>query len=116
MPRRIADYAASTGWQPLNVVSTIGALLLGVGTIPFLVAVVAALRGPAVAGGDPWEGNSLEWATSSPPPHHNFVSLPPIRSERPVFDERMRRAGLDRDGAPLASPPSGTAPSEPSVG
>jgi len=56
---------------------------------------VLALRRPPTAGPDPWEGNSLEWATSSPPPHHNFVALPPITSERPVFDERMRRQGID---------------------
>ncbi len=101
MPRRIADYLPDTGWGPLNALSTVGALLLAVGTIPFLVAVVAALRKAPDAGPDPWGGNTLEWATSSPPPHHNFVSLPPIRSPRPVFDERMRREGLDADGTPV---------------
>jgi len=95
MPRRIVDYAVSTGWGALNLLSTLGAFLLGLGTIPFLVAVALALRGPATAGDDPWGGNSLEWATSSPPPHHNFRRLPPIRSERPVFDERLARAGID---------------------
>jgi cytochrome c oxidase subunit 1 len=95
MPRRIADYAASTGWGPLNALSTLGAIILGLGTIPFFVAVALALRQPPTAAPDPWEGNSLEWATSSPPPHHNFVALPRITSERPVFDERMRRAGID---------------------
>ncbi len=99
MPRRIADYDPETGWGPLNAVSTVGAVLLGLGTLAIVVAVVEALRRPPEAGPDPWEGNSLEWATSSPPPHHNFVSLPPIRSERPVFDERMRRAGIHPDAA-----------------
>ncbi len=88
MPRRIADYGAATGWQVLNVVSTVGAFLLAVGIVPFLVAVVLALRKPADAPADPWRANSLEWATSSPPPEHNFRSLPPIRSERPVYDAR----------------------------
>jgi cytochrome c oxidase subunit 1 len=92
MPRRIADYGAGTGWEPLNLVSTIGALLLAVGTLPFVVAVWQALRRPPSATDDPWEGNSLEWATSSPPPHHNFDRLPPIRSMRPVFDARMAAA------------------------
>jgi cytochrome c oxidase subunit I len=95
MPRRIADYAASTGWGTLNLVSTFGALIMGIGTIPFFLAIALALRQPPSAGPDPWEGNSLEWATSSPPPHHNFVALPRVTSERPVFDERMRRAGID---------------------
>jgi cytochrome c oxidase subunit I len=95
MPRRIADYAASTGWGTLNAISTVGAVIMGLGTIPFFLAIALALREPPTSGPDPWEGNSLEWATSSPPPHHNFVALPRITSERPVFDERMRRAGID---------------------
>ena len=80
MPRRIVDYPDDRGWAELNLVSTIGALLLAAGMVPFLAAVVLALRRPADAPADPWGGNSLEWATSSPPPHHNFDSLPPIRS------------------------------------
>jgi cytochrome c oxidase subunit 1 len=89
MPRRIADYQPGRGWEVLNLVSTAGALLLAAGMVPFLVAVIRALRRPADMPADPWGGNSLEWATSSPPPHHNFSRLPPIRSLRPVFDERM---------------------------
>ncbi len=102
MPRRIADYAASTGWTGLNVVSTVGAVIFALGTIPFLVAVAMALRSPADAPDDPWEGNSLEWATSSPPPHHNFDRLPPIHSLRPVFDARQAAARVSRaaDAAP----------------
>jgi cytochrome c oxidase subunit 1 len=86
MPRRYADYPGGLGWEPLNALSTVGALLMAVGTIPFLVAVVLALRQPPDQPEDPWGANSLEWWTSSPPPPHNFRSLPPIRSERPVFD------------------------------
>jgi cytochrome c oxidase subunit I len=93
MPRRIADYPASRGWVDLNLVSTIGALVLAAGMLPFLLAVFRALRRPADAPPDPWGGNSLEWATTSPPPPHNFDRLPPIRSLRPVFDARM--AALD---------------------
>jgi cytochrome c oxidase subunit 1 len=54
----------------------------------FAVNFVVSMRGGRVAGPDPWNGYSLEWATSSPPPHHNFESLPPVRSERPVYDAR----------------------------
>ncbi len=96
MPRRIVDYPDNPGWAELNLVSTIGALLLAAGMVPFFAAVVLALRRPADAPADPWGGNSLEWATSSPPPHHNFDSLPPIRSERPVYDARV--AARDADG------------------
>lgn len=89
MPRRYADYAASTGWEALNMISTFGAGLVALGTLPFLVAVAAALRRPADAPADPWgAGNSLEWTTSSPPPEHNYRWLPPITSVRPAYDLR----------------------------
>jgi cytochrome c oxidase subunit 1 len=89
MPRRIATYQAYPGWADLNLLSTAGAFMLLLGAVPFLAAVIGALRRPMDAPDDPWQANSLEWATSSPPPHHNFRFLPPIRSERPVFDARM---------------------------
>ena len=105
MPRRIADYPASTGWGPLNLLITGGAFVLGASVLVFGANVVLSVllgRG-APAGDDPWQGNSLEWATSSPPPHHNFTELPPIRSERPVFDARQARRQAQpetRDAAP----------------
>ncbi len=100
MPRRYADYAAASGWVELNVLSTVGSMLLGLGTIPFLLAVVGALRRPADQPADPWEANSLEWATTSPPPAHDFDALPPIRSERPVFDAREAAAAARGEGGP----------------
>jgi cytochrome c oxidase subunit 1 len=94
MPRRYADYPANAGWTELNAISTLGAALMGLGLLPFLLAVFLALRRPPDQPADPWEGNSLEWWATSPPPHHNFSSLPPILSERPVFDAReAARAG-----------------------
>ena len=107
MPRRFADYPANPGWPELNLISTVGSFAMGLGGLVFLAAVVLALRKPPDAPDDPWGGNSLEWSTSSPPPHHNFRWLPPIRSERPVWDERMRRAGMEehmteRDDLPYA--------------
>jgi cytochrome c oxidase subunit I len=91
MHRRFVDYAANPGWEELNLLSTIGSWILGAGTLPFILAVVLALRHPPDQGRDPWGANSLEWSTLSPPPHHNFDHIPPIRSERPVFDERIER-------------------------
>ena len=88
MPRRIADYAADAGWGDLNLVSTVGAFLIAASTLPFLWNIFASLRAGEVAGDDPWEGNTLEWATSSPPPPYNFDHLPEIHSTRPVFDLR----------------------------
>jgi cytochrome c oxidase subunit 1 len=88
MPRRIATYGAGEHWTFLNLLSSIGAYVVGVATLPFLWNVWRSLRRGRPAGDDPWGGNTLEWATSSPPPEHNFHSLPPIRSERPVWDLR----------------------------
>jgi cytochrome c oxidase subunit I len=87
MPRRIADYLPSDGFTTLNQVSTTGAFLLGASTIPFLYNVWISRHAPLVEVDDPWGwGRSLEWATSCPPPRHNFESIPRIRSESPAFD------------------------------
>jgi cytochrome c oxidase subunit 1 len=93
MPRRIAMYAAASGWGQLNLLATVGSLVIAASMLPFLWNVFISLRSGKIAGDDPWEGNTLEWATSSPPPPYNFDHLPPIRSERPVFDARHARHG-----------------------
>ncbi|WP_214326646.1 aa3-type cytochrome oxidase subunit I [Nonomuraea sediminis] len=89
-PRRYADYSAADGFTDLNVISSIGAFVLGLSVLPFFYNVWKTWRSaPKVTVDDPWGyGNSLEWATSCPPPRHNFTSMPPIRSERPAFDQR----------------------------
>lgn len=88
MPRRVADYLASDGFAGLNLIATIGAFTIAVSIAVFLHALVQSLRHGPPAGPDPWEANTLEWAASSPPPRHNFDSLPPIRSEAPLLDLR----------------------------
>jgi cytochrome c oxidase subunit 1 len=88
MPRRYADYMPEDGFTWMNQLSTVGAFLLAASTLPFVWNVYRTWRSaPQVAVDDPWGyGASLEWATSCPPPRHNFTSLPRIRSERPAFD------------------------------
>ncbi len=88
MPRRYVDYLPSDGFTTLNTVSTIGSFVLGFSMLPFIYNVYKSYRyGEIVTADDPWgHGNSLEWATSCPPPRHNFTSIPRIRSERPAFE------------------------------
>ncbi|SFP28578.1 cytochrome c oxidase subunit 1 [Amycolatopsis arida] len=122
MPRRYADYLASDGFTTLNTISTIGAYILGASTLPFFWNAFKSYRyGEVVTVDDPWGyGNSLEWATSCPPPRHNFTELPRIRSERPAFElhyphmvERMHGEGhITFTGKPRAHPEARRAPSE----
>ena len=109
MPRRVADYRVDDGFTWLNQVSTIGAALLAASTLPFLDNVWRTLRGRLgqPAGRDPWDAQTLEWATPSPPPPGNFDQpLPPIRSERPVWDRKYGAPTTTRPpGGPWTAPP-----------
>ncbi|MBC2906463.1 cytochrome c oxidase subunit I [Streptomyces cupreus] len=98
MPRRYADYLVADGFTLLNTISSIGAFLLGLSTLPFLYNVWrTAHHGRRVGTDDPWGyGRSLEWATSCPPPRHNFTALPRIRSESPAFD--LRHPDIVKEG------------------
>jgi cytochrome c oxidase subunit 1 len=88
MVRRIARYPSSSGWQGLNIVATVGSFVIAVSVLVFIANVVVSLRHRRLAGDDPWGAHTLEWATSSPPPRHNFTALPPIRSYAPLLDLR----------------------------
>ncbi|MFE7358666.1 cytochrome c oxidase subunit I [Streptomyces sp. NPDC057543] len=88
MPRRYADYLAADGFTLLNTISSIGSFLLGLSTLPFLYNIWHTTHyGSKVTVDDPWGfSRSLEWATSCPPPRHNFRALPRVRSDSPTFD------------------------------
>jgi cytochrome c oxidase subunit I len=110
MPRRIPDYSVADKFTTLNTVSTIGAFLLGLSMLPFFINVWKTWRyAPLVGVDDPWGwGASLEWATSCPPPRHNFVRIPRIRSERPAFDlHHPEVIGRPRTHAPTLPTPEG---------
>jgi cytochrome c oxidase subunit 1 len=91
MPRRISRYPTHPGWATLNRLETVGSVLIAIGLLVFLWNLFVSLRERRLAGADPWGGHTLEWATSSPPPPHNFIApLPPIRSYAPLLDLRER--------------------------
>jgi len=86
MPRRVASYPSNLGWESYNVISTIGAFIIALSFAVMLWNLWKSWRKPIPAGNNPWDAHTLEWFTTSPPPHHNYTHLPPIRSERPTWD------------------------------
>ena len=94
MPRRIATYAADRGWSIPNLIATIGAFTIAFSVLLFIfnfIHNIMAKHGE-VASADPWEGDSLEWSISSPPPPYNFARQPSVSSGRPLYDKRMGTA------------------------
>ncbi|MDQ0364821.1 aa3-type cytochrome oxidase subunit I [Catenuloplanes indicus] len=109
MPRRYADYQIQDGFTALNTFSTVGSFVLGLSTLPFLYNCWHSYRaGKLATVDDPWgHGNSLEWATSSPPPLRNFDRMPRIRSERPAFDAKFPELAAGHQS--VEGPPEGGA-------
>ncbi|UFX06529.1 cytochrome c oxidase subunit I (plasmid) [Sinorhizobium medicae WSM1115] len=88
MPRRVYTYPAEMGWDTLNLISTLGASLFVVSFLVFIYNVAASACGGDVAGDNPWDASTLEWATTSPPPPHNFDRIPFVTSREPLWAER----------------------------
>jgi cytochrome c oxidase subunit 1 len=111
-PRRYATYSPEDGFTWMNQLSTVGSFILAISLLPFFLNVYITIRkAPRVTEDDPWGyGGSLEWATSSPPPRHNFVSIPRIRSERPAFDLHHPEVGI-----PVGVGPAKDAPDAPTL-
>ena len=88
MPRRIYTYDAGMGWDTWNLMATIGSYILGLGILIFIVNFFSTMRKPADAGDNPWDASALEWATSSPPPAHDFDVIPVVRDRDPLWYDR----------------------------
>lgn len=88
MPRRVYTYEPNIGWDIYNTISTVGAFLLAGGVLVFVVNVFYSLRRGAIAGSNPWGADSLEWATTSPPPNYGFAELPNVRSRHPLWEQK----------------------------
>jgi heme/copper-type cytochrome/quinol oxidase subunit 1 len=89
LPRRISTYEYNRGWGDLNSLETFGAFVVAVSVIVFLINFVVGTRSPKMAPDDPWEANTLEWYTTSPPLVHNFDLVPEVQSARPLCDLRV---------------------------
>jgi cytochrome c oxidase subunit I+III len=110
MPRRYYTYLDDLGWGPLNLFATGAAYLLGIGFALAVLNLAWSIRRGTPAGANPWDAASLEWATSSPPPHYNFLELPRVSSRYPLWDQQMVGVGdedVPRHGRPTLVPPEG---------
>jgi cytochrome c oxidase subunit 1 len=93
MPRRVFTYSMAQGWGTLNLISTIGAFTIATSVLIFLINFFNSQRKGEKAGNDPWDGQSLEWTVSSPPPAYNFAHIPVVSSRRPFWDQKYPPAG-----------------------
>ena len=88
MPRRIYTYDEGLGWEFWNLFASVGAFILALGVLVFVINVARTMRQPKTADDNPWGGSTLEWATSSPPPEHDFDAIPEVRARDPLWHDR----------------------------
>jgi cytochrome c oxidase subunit 1/cytochrome c oxidase subunit I+III len=106
MPRRIYTYQGRLGWDGYNMWETIGTFIMGVGILVTIFNWVWSRKHGESAGNDPWQADTLEWATESPPPDYDFETIPEVRSLHPVWDQPELQTGPqppERGGRPLAA-------------
>jgi cytochrome c oxidase subunit I+III len=107
MPRRVFTYPDLPYWGALNMVSTVGACMMGLAALVLVANILLSLRRGKVAGDNPWDAWTLEWVTTSPPPHDNFAEVPPVDGRRPLWDlshEKGDDAHAPRSGKASTKP------------
>jgi cytochrome c oxidase subunit I len=104
MPRRVYDYSSDLHVTAYNLISTIGAFILAFGILLTLINVVVSIRSGKRAGNDPWQANTLEWFTTSPPPANNFDVVPRVRSVEPMKDIRREVLAASKPAETVAQP------------
>jgi cytochrome c oxidase subunit I+III len=101
MPRRVWTYEPGLGWDGLNLVSSIGSFVMGLGMLLFAINLIKAhLPGGTVSGPDPWGGDTLEWSTASPVPNYNFAGTMRVASPEPMWDGISVLGDTDDPDAP----------------
>jgi heme/copper-type cytochrome/quinol oxidase subunit 1 len=114
MPRRVYTYPDGLGWDAINLITTIGAFVFAIGVLLVIVNVVRSRTSGVVAGPNPWDGPTLEWATTSPPPPYNFAVIPTVESRHPLWEDRLNDGAhsliaegpaLDRDKVTVETSP-----------
>ncbi|MBF6599106.1 MAG: cytochrome c oxidase subunit I [Dehalococcoidia bacterium] len=110
MPRRINTYPAGLGWGLWNMVATVGAFIIALGALVFVINIIVSLKRGEEAGADPWDGRTLEWATSSPPPKYNFAVIPIVHARDDFWH---RKYVQDPDGRPVPIPAGGAVDTSP---
>jgi cytochrome c oxidase subunit 1/cytochrome c oxidase subunit I+III len=96
MPRRIYTYADGMGWDWLNLITSLGSFIFGIGVLMLIYNVVHSLRHGVTAGSNPWDAPTLEWSTPSPPPPYNFAVIPTVASRHPLWEDRLNQPEGER--------------------
>lgn len=112
MPRRIYTYLPNKGWEGLNLLATIGGMIIAESVLVFIVNLITSLTHGELAGDNPWDGSTLEWTTASPPEPYNFRRIPEVRSQAPLWAAKPEPPGTESSSRP-AREASETALSQP---